>query len=173
MTGTTISVLEFFCQPSKYDSLYSSRYRNYALGVLFLGYVVNFIDRSILSILLEPIKHDLLLSDTELGLLGGLAFALFYATLGIPIAALADRWSRVKVLVISMVIWSAMTAACGMAGNFITLLLARIGVGVGEAGASPPSHSLISDYFPVEKRATALSIYALGLHVAESIVGSG
>ncbi|MBT7369454.1 MAG: MFS transporter, partial [Gammaproteobacteria bacterium] len=118
--------------------MYSSRYRNYALGVLFLGYVVNFIDRSILSILLEPIKHDLMLSDTELGLLGGLAFALFYATLGIPIAALADRWSRVKVLVISMVIWSAMTALCGMAVSFATLLLARIGVGVGEAGASPP-----------------------------------
>jgi MFS family permease len=149
--------------------LYSSRYRNYALGVLFLGYVVNFIDRSILSILLEPIKHDLMLSDTELGLLGGLAFALFYATLGIPIAALADRWSRVKVLVISMVIWSAMTALCGMAVSFATLLLARIGVGVGEAGASPPSHSLISDYFPVEKRATALSIYALGIPIGAMV----
>ena len=145
------------------NTIYSPGYRNYALAILFLGYVVNFIDRSILSILLEPIKQELLLSDTELGLLGGLAFAMFYATLGIPIASLADRWSRTKVLAISMIIWSAMTALCGAANNFLMLLLARIGVGVGEAGASPPSHSLISDYFPVEKRATALSIYALGI----------
>ncbi len=153
------------------SALFPPRYRNYALGLLFLGYVVNFIDRSILAILLEPIKHDLSLSDSELGLLGGLAFALFYATLGIPIAALADRWSRVKVLAISMIIWSAMTALCGMASNFITLLIARIGVGVGEAGASPPSHSLISDYFPIESRATALSIYALGIPFG-SMVGN-
>lgn len=150
-------------------SLYSPRYRNYALGVLFLGYVVNFVDRSILSILLEPIKHDLDLNDTQLGLLGGLAFALFYATLGVPIAALADRWSRVKVLSIAMVIWSGMTAVCGLASSFVTLLIARIGVGVGEAGASPPSHSLISDYFPLEKRATALSIYALGIPFGAAI----
>ncbi len=153
------------------EELFPPRYRNYALGILFVGYVVNFVDRSILAILLEPIKHDLTLSDTELGLLGGLAFALFYATLGIPIAAIADRWSRVKVLAISMIIWSAMTALCGLAWNFWTLLLARIGVGVGEAGASPPSHSLISDYFPVESRATALSIYALGIPVG-SMVGN-
>lgn len=151
--------------------LYSRRYRNYALGILFLGYVVNFIDRSILSILLEPIKLELDLSDGQLGLLGGLAFAMFYATLGIPIAALADRWSRVKVLSISMIIWSAMTALCGMASGFLTLLVARIGVGIGEAGASPPSHSLISDYFPIEIRATALSIYALGIPFG-SMVGN-
>ena len=153
------------------SEVYSAKYRNYALAVLFLGYVINFIDRSILSILLEPIKLELELTDTQLGLLGGLAFALFYATLGIPIAALADRWSRVKVLSISMIIWSAMTALCGMAGSFITLLIARVGVGVGEAGASPPSHSLISDYFPIEMRATALSIYALGIPVG-SMVGN-
>ncbi|MDG2278315.1 MAG: MFS transporter [Pseudomonadales bacterium] len=150
---------------------YTPRYRNYALGVLLLGYIVNFVDRSILAILLEPIKIELALSDTQLGLLGGLAFALFYATLGIPIAALADRWSRVKVLSISMVIWSAMTALCGLASGFWTLLIARIGVGIGEAGASPPSHSLISDYFPIETRATALSIYALGIPIG-SMVGN-
>ncbi len=138
-------------------------YRNYALALLFVGYVVNFIDRSILAILLEPIKHDLDLNDTQLGLLGGLAFALFYTTLGIPIAALADRWSRVKILSLAMVVWSGMTALCGLAQSFWMLLLARVGVGVGEAGASPPSHSLISDYFPIEQRATALSIYALGI----------
>ena len=142
---------------------FSPAYRNYALGILFVGYIVNFVDRSILSLLLEPIKLELALSDSQLGLLGGLAFALFYTFLGIPIAALADRHSRVKILAVSMVIWSAMTAICGLASNFWMLLLARIGVGVGEAGASPPSHSLISDYFPIEKRATALSIYALGI----------
>lgn len=146
-------------------------YRNYALAILFLGYVVNFVDRSILAILLEPIKQDLVLNDTQLGLLGGLAFALFYTTLGIPIAALADRWSRVKILSIAMVVWSGMTALCGFAQSFWMLLLARIGVGVGEAGASPPSHSLISDYFPIETRATALSIYALGIPFG-SMVGN-
>jgi MFS family permease len=148
---------------------FTPRYRKYALAVLFLGYVVNFIDRSILSILLEPIKLDLALTDTQLGMLGGLAFAVFYTTLGIPIAAMADRRSRVKILSIAMVVWSAMTALCGLASGFFMLLLARIGVGVGEAGASPPSHSLISDYFPVETRATALSIYALGIPVGSMI----
>lgn len=153
------------------QSQFTPRYRNYALAVLFLGYVVNFVDRSILSILLEPIKLDLALTDTQLGMLGGLAFAIFYTTLGIPIAALADRKSRVKILSIAMVVWSAMTAVCGLAQSFLMLLLARIGVGIGEAGASPPSHSLISDYFPVETRATALSIYALGIPFG-SMVGN-
>jgi MFS family permease len=150
---------------------FTPAYRSYALGLLFFGYVVNFIDRSILAILLEPIKLDLGLNDTELGLLGGLAFAVFYTTLGIPIAALADRWSRVRILSIAMVVWSGMTALCGLAQTFWMLLLARIGVGVGEAGASPPSHSLISDYFPLETRATALSIYALGIPFG-SMVGN-
>ena len=154
------------------NAKFSTGYRNYALGVLLLGYIVNFVDRSILSILLEPIKQDLDLNDTQLGFLGGLAFALFYTTLGIPIAALADRWSRVKVLSIAIVVWSGMTAVCGLAANFWHLLIARIGVGVGEAGASPPSHSLISDYFPIEKRATALSIYALGIPIG-SMIGYG
>ena len=148
---------------------YTQPYRRYALGVLLLGYIVNFVDRQILSILLDPIKAELTLNDTQLGLLGGLAFAFFYSTLGVPIAALADRWSRVKVLSIAMVIWSAMTAMCGLVSSFWQLLIARIGVGVGEAGASPPSHSLISDYFPVETRATALSIYALGIPIGSMI----
>lgn len=150
-------------EPLEKQREFSPAYRNYALGILFVGYIVNFVDRSILSLLLEPIKLELSLSDSQLGLLGGLAFAVFYTFLGIPIAALADRRSRVKILAVSMVIWSAMTALCGLATNFWMLLLARIGVGVGEAGASPPSHSLISDYFPLDKRATALSIYALGI----------
>ncbi len=146
-------------------------YRKYALGILLIGYIINFVDRSILSLLLEPIKLELALTDSQLGFLGGLAFAVFYTFLGIPIAALADRRSRVKILAVSMVIWSAMTAVCGLANNFLTLLLARIGVGIGEAGASPPSHSLISDYFPIETRATALSIYALGIPLG-TMIGS-
>ena len=146
-------------------------YRKYALGILLIGYIINFVDRSILSLLLEPIKLELALTDSQLGFLGGLAFAVFYTFLGIAIAALADRRSRVKILAVSMVIWSAMTAICGLANNFLTLLLARIGVGIGEAGASPPSHSLISDYFPIETRATALSIYALGIPLG-TMIGS-
>ena len=147
----------------------SAAYPWYVLGLLFVAYVVNHVDRNLMQILLEPIKQDLVLNDTQLGLLGGLAFAIFYTTLGIPIPALADRTSRVKILSIAMVVWSAMTALCGFAQNFWMLLLARIGVGVGEAGASPPSHSLISDYFPVSTRATALSIYALGIPVGSMI----
>ena len=148
---------------------FSPGYKRYALGLLLVGYIVNFVDRSILSILLEPIKLELVLTDTQLGFLGGLAFAVFYTFLGIPIAMLADRRSRVKILAVAMVVWSVMTALCGLATNFVTLLLARIGVGAGEAGASPPSHSLISDYFPVEARATALSIYALGIPIGSMI----
>ena len=148
---------------------FSDGYRYYALTVLVIGYVVNFVDRQILAVLLEPIRQDLLFSDFQLGLLGCLAFAIFYATLGIPIAMLADRKSRVKILAAAMAVWSIMTALCGMATNFFWLLLARIGVGVGEAGASPPSHSLISDYFPVSTRATALSIYSLGIPIGSWI----
>ncbi|MEC7663784.1 MAG: MFS transporter [Pseudomonadota bacterium] len=148
---------------------FSNGYRYYALTVLVIGYVVNFVDRQILAVLLEPIRKDLFFNDFQLGLLGGLAFAVFYATLGIPIAMLADRKSRVKILAAAMAVWSIMTALCGMASNFFWLLLARIGVGVGEAGASPPSHSLISDYFPVSTRATALSIYSLGIPIGSWI----
>lgn len=135
----------------------------YALGLLFLVYVFNFIDRSILGILSQAIKEDLDLSDTQLGFLGGIAFAIFYTFLGVPIARLADRSVRRNVLAVSLTIWSVMTALCGFAGGFVHLLLARIGVAVGEAGGSPPSHSMISDLFPASSRATALSIYALGI----------
>ncbi|MEZ5892962.1 MAG: MFS transporter [Parvularculaceae bacterium] len=138
-------------------------YRNYVLFVLFLGYVVNALDRAILNILLPAIKAEFSLSYTELGLLGGIAFALFYATCGIPIATLADRTSRKWILASSIAFWSIMTALCGMARNFPMLLAARVGTAIGEAGGSPPSHSLISDYFSLQKRGTALSIYALGV----------
>jgi MFS family permease len=141
------------------------RMRSYVLGVLVVVYTFNFIDRQILSILLEPIKVDLGLSDTELGLLTGFAFALFYATLGIPIARFADRSSRRNLIAGSLVVWSGMTALSGAATNFWYLLLARIGVGVGEAGCSPAAHAMIADYYPMERRATALGIYSLGIPI--------
>jgi MFS family permease len=143
----------------------------YTLGVLFVVYVFNFIDRSILSILNQSIKEDLLLSDTQMGFLGGIAFAIFYTILGIPIARLADRSVRRNVLAVSLTVWSVMTAICGLAGSFLHLLIARIGVAVGEAGGSPPSHSMISDMFPQSSRATALAIYALGIPVGNMIGG--
>ena len=148
---------------------FTPRYRQYVLGILLVVYVFNFIDRQILSILLEPIRKDLGLSDTQLGFLSGVAFAIFYATLGIPIARLADRSSRVNVISWSLAAWSVMTAVCGLATNFWQLMLGRIGVAVGEAGASPASHSLISDYFVPETRASAMGIYAMGVPIGTLI----
>lgn len=141
----------------------SDRARKVTLFLLTTTYFFSYMDRQILAILLEDIKADLLLSDTQLGLLSGFAFALFYATLGIPVAALADRMNRVNIISIALALWSAMTAACGLANNFMQLLAARVGVGIGEAGSSPPSHSIIADLYPAEKRALALSIYSLGV----------
>jgi MFS family permease len=139
---------------------FSNRYRYFVLSLLTLGYVFNFVDRQVMSILIEPIKEEFGATDTQMGLLSGLAFALFYASLGVPVARLADKWSRRNVLVISMTIWSAVSALCGLAVNFAQLALLRIGVGIGEAGGTPPSQSLISDYFPPEKRSLALGIYS-------------
>ena len=145
--------------------LYTTGYTKYVLGVLVVVYVFNFIDRQILAILAPAIKLDLNLTDTEIGALSGIAFGIFYATLGIPIARLADRYSRVNIISICLVIWSLMTALSGLAVNFWQLLIARIGVGIGEAGGSPPSHSLLADYFAPNKRATALGVYALGIPI--------
>ena len=135
------------------------------LALLVLLYVINYIDRQILSVLLEPIKQELAVSDTAMGLLTGLAFALFYTTAGIPIARWADRGSRRNVVIVGVVVWSAMTAVSGLARNFWQLALARVGVGVGEATLSPAAHSLISDAFPPERRATALGVYNIGGNV--------
>lgn len=147
---------------SKYQS---SAYRSYVLCFLTLIYAVNFIDRQLLSILQESIKVDLGLSDTQLGLLTGFAFAVFYVIAGIPMARWADRSSRRNVISISIGLWSLMTALSGMANNFVQLLLARIGVGIGESGCSPPAHSMISDMYPPEQRATALSFYSIGINI--------
>ncbi|WP_338871402.1 MFS transporter [Spirosoma sp. SC4-14] len=143
----------------------SDLYRNYVLAMLTLVYVFNFIDRQLLVILQESIKKELDLSDTQLGVLSGFTFALFYVTLGIPIARLADKTNRRNIVAASLGLWSMMTACSGLAQNFFQLLLARIGVGVGEAGGSPPAHAMISDYFPPEKRSTALSIYSTGIYL--------
>jgi len=139
---------------------FTPRYRNYVLFILTCGYVLNFVDRQVMTILLEPIKAEFGASDTQMGLISGLAFALFYATLGVPVARLADRWSRRNVLAISMATWSAVTAACGTAGSFWQLALLRVGVGIGEAGGTPPSQSLLTDYFPKERRAFAQGVLA-------------
>jgi predicted MFS family arabinose efflux permease len=148
----------------------STRHRTYVLSMLVIINVFNVLDRQIVTILTEPIKVDLGLSDTQVGLMTGLVFSIFYTVLGIPIARLADRSNRVTIISIALVIWSGMTALCGMAQNFAQMLAARIGVGVGEAGCTPPAHSLIADYFPPEKRASALSVYALGIPIG-SILG--
>jgi MFS family permease len=140
-------------------------YANYVLAILFLAYVINFVDRQIVSILAEPIKKALGLSDSMIGFLGGPAFAIFYATLGVPIARLADLWVRRSIIAIGLTLWSGMTALSGFSQSFTQLALARIGVGVGEAALSPPAHSLLADYFPVSRRSTALGVYAMGIHI--------
>lgn len=137
--------------------------RRYALGLLLVIYILNFLDRQVVNILAEPIKLDLGLADWQLGALTGLAFALFYTVLGLPIARLAEKANRVSIISIAVGFWSVCTMACGVAGNFIQLLIARIGVGVGEAGCTPPAHSLISDYTPAAKRASAIAFYSMGI----------
>ncbi|WP_306249594.1 MFS transporter [Parvularcula sp. IMCC14364] len=141
----------------------NTKYRTYVLILLTLVYMFNFIDRQIIGILSPFIKEDLDLTDAQLGFLKGFAFALFYTIMGIPIAWLADRFNRVTIVSVSLALWSAFTAASGVAGNYTQLALARIGVGVGEAGGSPPSHSMISDFYSKEERAGALAIYSLGI----------
>jgi MFS family permease len=147
------SALPFIVRPA---------YRWYVLGLLTLIYFVSYVDRQILAILLQSIKEALLLSDWQLGALSGLAFALFYTTLGVPIAWAADRFNRRNIIAVSIMLWSLMTALCGMAHNFLFLFLARLGVGIGEAGCNPPSHSILSDYFAARERAMALAILGTG-----------
>lgn len=139
--------------------------RRYALGVLVVVYTLNFVDRQILAILLPAIKIEFTLDDWVLGFIAGPAFALFYATLGMPIALLADRYSRRNLIAAAIAVWSIMTALSGMAANVTQLALARIGVGIGEAGCSPPAHSMISDYYPPEQRSTAMGIYTAGISI--------
>lgn len=149
--------------PAATTPTYSENYKRLVLFLLVVAYTLNFIDRTIIATIGQAIKVDLKISDTQLGLLGGLYFALLYTLLGIPIARLAERFSRVNIITTAIVIWSAFTALCGTAANFATLAAYRFGVGVGEAGLSPPAHSLISDYYPPKTRASALAVYSFGI----------
>ena len=146
----------------------SAGYRVWVLAMLFIVYAFNFLDRQIISILAIPIQEELGLTDRQLGLLGGIAFAALYSTLGVPIAWLADRTNRTWIITISLTVWSGFTAVCGLAQNFWQLFLARVGVGVGEAGGVAPSYSLIADYFPPNSRARALAIYSLGIPIGSA-----
>ena len=143
--------------------VFTEGYKRLVLILLVIAYTLNFIDRTIIATIGQAIKVDLKITDTQLGLLGGLYFALLYTLLGIPIARLAERFSRVNIITAAIIVWSGFTALCGTAANFATLAAFRFGVGFGEAGLSPPSHSLISDYYEPKRRATALSIYSFGI----------
>ena len=147
----------------------SPSYRNYALWLLFVVYGFSYVDRQILSMLMEPIREEFNFSDLQLGLLSGVAFAIFYTTLGIPIARLADRVNRVNIIALSLVVWSAATALTGRAQGFFQLFFTRVAVGVGEAGCNPSAYSIISDYYEPKKRATVLSIYSLGVYLGQFI----
>jgi MFS family permease len=147
----------------------STPYAWYVVVILTIGYVISFLDRQILALLLEPIRRDLNLSDTQMGLIMGSAFALFYTILGLPIGRLADRYSRRGIIATGVTIWCGMTAACGLASNFTQLFLARVGAGVGEATLNPSALSMISDYFPRERRGRAISFYNMGVSVGAGI----
>ena len=156
-------------EPAQRAERSATGYSWYVLGVLVVVYILNFIDRQIVSILAVEIKADLALSDSEMGFLGGAAFAVFYALFGVPLGRLADNWHRVRLLSAGLALWSTMTALSGFARNQLTLSLARMGVGVGEATASPTAYSLISDYFPKRQKATALAIYSSGLYLGGGV----
>jgi predicted MFS family arabinose efflux permease len=142
--------------------------RHLVLALLFVVYTFNFIDRQIMGILNVPIQTELGATDGEMGLLGGLSFALFYTGLGIPIAYLADRWDRTWIMTTALTLWSGFTALCGVAANYTQLFLCRMGVGVGEAGGVAPSYSIISDYFPPKERARALAVYSFGIPIGSA-----
>jgi MFS family permease len=144
-------------------------YRWYIVGVLLVAYTLSFVDRMILTLLVAPIRAALAISDTQVSLLIGLAFALFYTLLGLPIAWIADRWNRRNLIMIGVALWSVMTGACGFAGSYATLFLARTGVGVGEAALSPAAYSLLSDTFPRERLARAMAVYSIGVPLGSGI----
>lgn len=149
----------------------SNARKSWILALLALMMLSNYIDRGILGILAQPLKEDLSISDFQIGLLGGLSFALLYVIMGIPIARLAETRSRVWIITISMLLWSGLTTLCGLATSFAQLFILRVGVGIGEAGAGPPAQSLIADYYPPQQRATALSVFSLGLTLG-GVVGA-
>lgn len=139
--------------------------RHYVLALLVLVYTTNYLDRTVLQSVVEPIKHEFDLSDSALGLLGGITFALFYGTLGLPIAMLADRFNRRNIIAVSCAIWSVMTVLSGLVTSFWQLVAARIGVGIGEAGGTPPAHSMLADLYPMRERGRAMGIYTMGIPI--------
>ena len=145
------------------------RWAWYGVGVLMVAYTFSFIDRYVIALLIEPIKQDFDLTDTQIGLLSGLAFAIFYTTLGIPIGRLADRYNRRRIISVGIFVWSLMTGLCGLAQSFWQLFAARVGVGVGEAALSPAAFSLIADSFPVERIGRALSVYSVGVYFGSGL----
>ena len=155
--------------PLKPTTQVGGAYPSYVLGVLVLVYIFNFLDRQILSILAENIKADLGLSDAEIGFLYGTAFAVFYAIFRIPLGRLADVWNRRSLIAVGLTFWSVMTAVSGLSRNFLQIAAARIGVGVGEASATPAAFSMLSDYFPAARRATVLAIYSSGIYLGAGL----
>jgi MFS family permease len=147
----------------------SLRYAWYVVGVLTLVYVFSFLDRQIFSLIVAPLRRDLHISDTQVSLLQGFSFAVFYTFFGIPIGRLADVYNRRTIIVLGLVLWSAFTAGCGLAETFAQMLLLRMGVGVGEAALSPAAYSLITDYFPPARLATAISVYAMGIYIGSGL----
>lgn len=157
----------------KAEPHYSEGYSWYVVGILMLFYALSFVDRQIIALLVEPMKADLGLSDVEMSLLGGLSFAIFYTIFGIPLGRLADSNSRRGLIAAGVVVWSLMTTLCGFASRFSHLLLLRMGVGLGEAALSPAAFSIIADYFPSHRRATALSIYSMGIYLGAGLAFTG
>ena len=148
---------------------YHPAYAWYVVAVLMLAYVCSFVDRQVLALMVPAVRRDLGISDTQMSLLMGLSFALFYSILGLPIGRLADRSSRRRIIVWGIAVWSVMTALCGAARNYWQLFLARMGVGVGEAALSPPAYSLIADYFPKDRLGTAIGVYSLGIYLGSGL----
>ncbi len=155
--------------PAQISQPESTAYLGWVMFTLVLVYTFNFVDRSIISILAIPIQEELEVSDMQIGLMRGLAFAILYSTLGVPVAWLADRHNRVWIIGLALALWSGMTAVCGLAGNALQLFFARMGVGVGEAGGIAPSYSIIADYFPPHKRATMLGIFSMGIPIGSAV----
>jgi MFS family permease len=151
------------------STAHSLRYAWYVVGVLTLLYAFSFIDRQIFSLLVGPLRRDLHIGDAKMSLLIGFSFALFYTFFGIPLGRLADIYSRRLIIATGLVLWSGFTASCGLAQTFETMLLLRMGVGVGEAALSPAAYSLITDYFPREQLATALSVYSMGIYIGSGL----
>ncbi|MGH8284862.1 MAG: MFS transporter, partial [Steroidobacteraceae bacterium] len=151
------------------DAYPPTAYSWYVVAVLTVTYTVSFIDRQIMALMIEPIRRDLGITDTQVSLLIGLAFAVFYTLLGVPIARLADRYSRRAIIAAGVAVWCVMTAACGLARNYAQLFLARVGVGVGEAALSPSALSMMSDYFPKRTRGRAVAVYHTGISLGAGL----